>query len=1294
MNFSTFIDPNKGGALDMTVSPTSFDLSDLPPSESEEDIGLQEDETSTVAGVTATTFVLENNVRTEPSAAAGIQTLKAAKQFAESQRRDAEQQRRDVEEEVQRLRETLQIRSAADSTAPIMPSQHDVVVAELPVIVKNEKANPKASAVNQPKEVKSRQLLRFATSPDLKRNSKDQQAASRDQFKSAASTTDLARLREPINSSEKKARLQGLKALTAEASGSVVSQTTAASSVVDPAERRARMKSRPQKLKMLKAVSRLENVDLQVSEVEMGFALQSPSSKIGQAPREAFHQMSWPGDELRNGTTLKVHESEPLSDDSVGEIGAATVAAVNANVSESYSEDQPEDESESMDDVMAVDTTLEQSVMHLDQPGTRYSIFSAGPLLPPNQVRPAVLAQDLMDVTPAMLSSQKSLEQLDYVTGDAKLAGLFGEHLKGLRRDSLLRILDDIQEFKQIKSDIERVSLGRSIFQMYLADAAARENFISKDIVDTETRNDIRKQVRANGCDAEVFEKAEKNIRHHLALKEMPTFVKGDVYRTLGFRREKKKAPIPAQKAFQPQPTEAVVSTVPVPTLGAALFRKVTTAGPEDATVQFFADPKPIDVDEEHEDEDESHDENQDEDGSDQEEESSISDSPVTVKPSNVAPTKAAVSRAPMVSAIPTAAVISEPGIPSPAAADVTLDDILADPQELETFLSFVQSTDKKSAQKTGTNVAFLVTVNQFNNAAEQERPKVARAIYDSFLATPNKTSMRRDQKDEVEVDVSELRKRQLVSRYRNLIEQPVASPGTVKKELRQGFFDKAARDVQAFVEPAVSRYNAAKKDGSIAVRQQPLRSVPAAAAVVVAAPKKALTAAAAPVAISTVRVEPTATLAEAVEQGGAVLNAFVAFASETGRQAPAQFLLDLNKFKLEANAVKRTAAASSIMDMYVLKSAKMPLGVPEHVRSGPEVRWGIFAKRNLIKSDFFDSLSEEVVRMLQGDTWARFVSHCQKTQAVAATTDESSSILSESSHIDSLRSSRVQDESNFDFGMTLERGAIEEEIRRRLREETAEKEESDDDDGSSDSGVEDSPDGASSSSTVPVGTVSARGLDLSPSTAADLLSRLDNETVPFSMNDTVMLPKKKTGGSLPTAQSIFPAAASTKENIITEEQVSELEIRPSTRPQSFIPVKRTSSKEQMAAQKAEKFQMRAKSGVWPSRSEKLMYSEGLEGKKRARFVVLKNKSLYVWTSEADYRKTREPERVLDMDNLIRLNIVRDAAVGGLVGAATRWTLRINFDGLDRPVVLAAEHQQTLIDWKQDLLESAPHAVM
>lgn len=158
---------------------------------------------------------------------------------------------------------------------------------------------------------------------------------------------------------------------------------------------------------------------------------------------------------------------------------------------------------------------------------------------------------------------------------------------------------------------------------------------------------------------------------------------------------------------------------------------------------------------------------------------------------------------------MPTKAAAAAPRTDAAAAPVMTaIDNVLSDPEELETYLSFVaSSTDKKAAQKAGKNVAFLLKVAQFNRAAEQERPRVARAIYDEFLHARPNGAPARDQKGQVEVDVSELRKTKLVSQYQAVFEKP-------QSELQTGFFDKAARDVEAFVGPTLNKYIEAKKTG------------------------------------------------------------------------------------------------------------------------------------------------------------------------------------------------------------------------------------------------------------------------------------------------------------------------------------------------------------------------------------------------------------------------------------------------------------------------------------------------
>ena len=60
---------------------------------------------------------------------------------------------------------------------------------------------------------------------------------------------------------------------------------------------------------------------------------------------------------------------------------------------------------------------------------------------------------------------------------------------------------------------------------------------------------------------------------------------------------------------------------------------------------------------------------------------------------------------------------------------------------------------------------------------------------------------------------------------------------------------------------------------------------------------------------------------------------------------------------------------------------------------------------------------------------------------------------------------------------------------------------------------------------------------------------------------------------------------------------------------------------------------------VWPTRTSKIHAGLGLAGKKRVRFVVLKNKALYVWKSEAHYTKGKEPELAFDCDALLRARL-------------------------------------------------------
>lgn len=1222
MNFSTFIEAPKRTTLDVTVTPTSFELSDLSSSPADDD---SVDTTNAVAGITATTFVLENNMRKEVDAEKAVA---AVKQAAIAQRQETQQEIKEVQAKVQRLREQMEEHRERE----VKQSKPKEVIVEQPKAKKPAAAaaadsveiiysgpEVKKNAINQPKRVQpldddtiklapvaSRPtvLQRFATSPSLKKE------VSFGVVQSSNSTTDLAALRrkEPLDGEAKRSRLQQLRMLGETKHSEPILPVH---HPIDAVDLKARMKSRPQKLKMLRAVSTLDG-ELGMTVVKAGLTSTfSPSVVVGtKAPTTTtgtVHNLAWPGDEHDAGTGDAF--IAPIDETSAGspteEVAVASTAAAAAAAASNAS-----DESESMDAEMAVDlTTVDQSLAHVE-PGSRYSILVQAPTAEVDRFALPRSASDLMDISNTdarlMKSSQpSSMEQLEFIMANAHLSGLFGEHLKRTREDALLRILDDIREYKNL-AVAERLPLARSIFQMYLSESAARENHIALGVVSDDVRQTIKKRIRGGNNSENVFDLAETTIKSHLANKEVPKFVTCDLYKTLGFKKggKIKAAKKVAQDAF--------------PAAESALFRRVeepVVAAPVAPVVAASAPVKSVAFEEE------------DDERSDEEEESSDG-SPVSVKPSAVV-----AKPAPVVSSVEEKrAIFEQEAVPSKE--DVSVDSILSNPGELETFLSFVESTDKKTAQKASANVQFLQKVAQFNSAEETDRPKVARAIYDSFLASPEKPeSIRRDQKGQTEVDVTELRKKQLVSRFVNMMEKQDAP-------CQKGFFDKAARDVEAFMEPAFNKYIAARKNGTIVVKKQE-RNVPKAAAAVIAAPVA--------VAPPKVEISRNMNLAQAVENGGAVLNAFVTFAVELGRASSALFLQRIALFKKIEDPVSRTTAASKIMDEFIRPSGAHVLDIADHIRSGPEVRWGVFSKRNLIKVDFFDSVVAEVERVLEG-TWNRFVEQEEEEQVVVDDEEPINESLLPMS-----------------FGMTLQRREIEDEVLRRLREEH----DSDDENGD-DSGVEDSPDVPA---TVPRGVMSHRDLDLSPSTAADLLSRLENQS---SDADTVILSSRSI--DLPTAQSIFQAPPPTA----IPSQV-----------RTTIPVQRSEATtggllERLAGGGRKPT---AGSGVWPSRSEKLVYAEGIDGKKKVRYVVLKNKSLYVWKSEADYKKNKDPKTVLDMDNLVRCTIVRDNSKNALLNGV-KWNLRINFDGLNYAICLGHDSQQALQDWKNDLLDSAPHVTI
>ncbi len=1339
LNFSTFIDAKKPTSLDLTVSPASFDLSyEMPPSSED----LEDEEVSMAAGgITATTFVLENKVQKISEPAVATEKLRAAQLEAVRQREESESQLKEVEAEVRRLRETI------DKNYEPAPAVVDVVKPALQSIVQHK--------ISQPE--KPVPLSRLATEELIKRSN-----APTD-FRSAHSTTDLKQMRSHrvgLDDDAKRARLNALRALgtSAGVSSKHSEPILPAHHPIDAADPRARMKSRPEKLKMLRAVSKLEPQDVQLSTstLETGLTLDSPSALIAAGNRKAhatnpLASLKWAGD---GSSSASSHEEE--EEEVVEEIKTTTVPASSAalfrKIEPSVAAAPPtevtirvplefpaadethdsEEQSESMDEQMIDQTALEQSMM----PGVRedefvrHSIFVApAPVTAPATVAAAVAAsKSLLDVNldqaTNLQATAHALDQLEYVTKDAKLAGLFGEHLKGEREDAMWRILDDINEFQSIKSASERLSLARSVFQMYLSDSAARENVISKATVSEELRVEIKSKIRAELCDVELFTPIVSAIKVHLATREIPKFVTCDLYRTLGFKKAKgKKKPL-AQEAFQQPVVAAVVDAAAA--IAVAPAQKVqpneeeevdeeeesSDASPAPKAVSQKVESKapPVNV-------------------------PSVAVSkpavvavaapvsaaipppavaavsvaklaavakaaPVRVAPAKTAPVKVAVVPE-KVAAKNVTKVVAAPPKPAVAAAaaavsapvlasvkpvveelDATMDEILTNPEQLEHFLSFVESSDKKAAERTGANVVFLQKVAQFNKAEPSDRPKVARTIYDAFLADNNN---RRDQKEQVEVDVSELRKRQLVSRFVSSIEQPT-----------QGMFDKAAKDVEAFVEPQLTKFNAAKRNGSLSSAPVTTAAVSKVTRVVAAAstsePKipLAASAVAAPSTVSAVSIPAKMTLGQLLEQSvpdAAIVSSFLSYAKDVGRFSPALYLERVLAFRVIDNATARTVAASAIMEEFVSKTGAHVLAIPEHIRSGPEGRWVIFSKRNMIKADFFDSITSEVVKQLDAEIWPRFVASNESKQVqqqqiqpvqVPKKADSvevsTSSVLSESSHFD--------DESMFGMGVTLQRGEIEAEMLRRLREEACNKEDD------SDSGMEDSPDVPATVRTVQQ-SARARDLDISPTTAADLLSRLEaaeevEETmvaavvaprivhaVPVSSaDDTVVISKKK------------PAPVSAEQ--VFAEQVFAGPVASSAVPRATIPVQRGAS---LGAPGPAK---RMVSGVWPSREGRLSYGEAIEGKRQNRFVVLKNKSLYVWKSESDYRKNKDPSKVLDMDNLCGMTLVREQnQVGG-----TKWTLRLNFDDLKHAIIFGSDSQQLLQEWKRDFSLSSPHMTM
>jgi len=527
----------------------------------------------------------------------------------------------------------------------------------------------------------------------------------------------------------------------------------------------------------------------------------------------------------------------------------------------------------------------------------------------------------------------------------------------------------------------------------------------------------------------------------------------------------------------------------------------------------------------------------------------------------------------------------------------------------------------------------------------------MAKTIYDSFIASDasamigGHNEVQPNQQKQVQVDVSDLRKSHLVTKFRQLFDGSKADAN--QSLVEPHVFDKAAQDVRAFVEPCLHDYIEARKEGSFVVdhvEQEEFHSPPKSSN-------------SATVSLSFV---DGLDLHCVVAEGGEVFSALLSYAHDIGRQEQILFLRRVALMKtLENDRSKCTEYASNIMRDFIEVDGPHVLDIPAHIRSGPKTRYAIFAPRNLIKPDFFDSVAVWVMEKVESDTWERFVDQCQRQRVnpvVSPAAFSTSSELSESSefendnvlqeesikeeeeeeeeedHFDALEeedsaSSSMND--SFNFGATMHRGEIEKEVKRRLEEESTQ-------------------------------DAVRQELGFSPATARALLETLESQQDP-TMCDTVMLPSKSTS-SVPSVLELFSN-------------------KPSVQP--------LQPKQENLAHLKPLEQRRTLGVVWPSRSERLLYGEGKDAKgRRWRYFVLKNKTMYVWKSESHYRKNKEPIVVLDCDSLLRTTLVREKTK-----IADRWTLRCAFEGLNQVVVLGCDSRIVLNHWKQDLLNSAPHLI-
>ena len=221
-----------------------------------------------------------------------------------------------------------------------------------------------------------------------------------------------------------------------------------------------------------------------------------------------------------------------------------------------------------------------------------------------------------------------------------------------------------------------------------------------------------------------------------------------------------------------------------------------------------------------------------------------------------------------------------------------------------------------------------------------------------------------------------------------------------------------------------------------------------------------------------------------------------------------------------------------------------------------------------------------------------------------------------------------------------MERGqreAVEEEMRRRMREEA-------------EAGLlGPSPSASPSYCGMDGENEEPRTLAFSPRTAANLLSRLGPAQTPARAGeaDTIVLPRAASPERA-RAADVFTFSAREKQRRAPE---------------------------------------RGGSAVWPSRQGRAQWVEGPEGRRRARrFLVLKNKTLYVWKSEHHYKVNQGLKRILDLDFLRQMEAERTSTkLGG-----KRWRLRMAFDGETKTYAIVADSKAALENWRTDLKDSSP----